>query len=96
MSTVSACASHRHAASERTQSPMFALPPLSPLRAPTNVPSGTRRVGPSGNGGGRDGSGGSASSRVVAGEAMSIRVPSGRTATCGTVAASTNASRNTP
>ena len=86
-STVSVLASQRHCSSVRTHTPTLADPPLSPLRAAAIRPSGTRRVGPAGNGSGSGGGSAGASSRVSVAQGMSTRVPSACTAMCGTLVA---------
>jgi anion-transporting ArsA/GET3 family ATPase len=114
LSTVRACASQRHSSSVRTQTPMLASPPLSPLRAPATRPRGTRRTGPSGSGSGSSGvdrsgagssgagSSGAGSSGADTGAGSGVcagtgtRVPSGRTAVCGTSEAGTYAVSKTP
>src|SRR5690606_26414761 len=70
-STVRVVASHRHAASVRTQTPTLASPPLSPLRAPATRPSGARRYDCGRNGSGSSGSGRSVSSCVRCAGAIS-------------------------
>ncbi len=82
--------SHAYSSSLRAQSPMFALPPLSPLRAPAIDPSGTVRVGPQSVAG----SGAGSSASYVGGPAsgdgsMRTVTPSGWVTRCSTRAAST-------
>ena len=95
-STVKVLASQRHCGSVRTQTPMLAPPPLSPLRAPAMVPSGSRRVGPMGSGSGSAGESASASGRVAVAGGIGTRVPSACTATCSTSAAGTYPGVNRP
>src|SRR5207247_1738162 len=82
--------------SPRAQTPTFASPPLSPERAPTTVPSGTRKVVPDGAATGRAGRGGSGGSAVRCGAGIATRSPDGSTATCATSPCRTDPAVKTP
>lgn len=75
---------------------MLALPPLSPLRAPATVPSGSRRVGPGGSGSGSSGSPAGARTRVRSGSGTVTCSPPGSTAVCVTWSRSTTTASKTP
>ena len=75
----------------------MALPPLSPLRAPATVPSGTRRVGPSCSADGvSTGSSGCCGSGGPSADGTTSTSPPGRTTVCGTSRPATHAGAYTP
>ena len=103
-SGVSSAASQANAASRSgwpagIQTPMLALPPLSPERAKATSPSGTSRVSPSTGGEARAGSSRrpiGSNGAVWVGGAMSTLLPSAITTTWGTVSCGTYAARYSP